>query len=164
MNKRTLILIIALVIVSVIFSETTVLAQPVGSTDISGLVGESLYLSPPSSCAFDFLRPNNDEVLGPKTVKVTSNSAHWSLTIQANNSGYMMNTNSHPLVNPLQVMGGDISSYTSLTSIVTLKNKTGIVGTDVPVNDIYFQQRVDPDEQAGAYSIRVTFTVTSGTP
>jgi hypothetical protein len=165
MCKRVLIVGLLLVLFAAFLSPSTVLAQPTGDTTIQGEVGENLYLSPPSGFCFESLTPGSDATVGPKSMKVTSNKSGWFLTVQASTGGgYMTRSDSHHLIGPLQIKGGGVTSYTPLTSRVILVNGDGAAGTDVPVNNLYFQQHVDSNEEAGLYSITVTFTVSSSLP
>jgi len=151
---------LALLLWCILVSPVMVLAAT-GDTSIYGQVPGDLSISTPGTFSLESLNPGTTVDSNAKTVTIGGNSSNWTLTVSENGGGdgKMARSDSHPLTNPLKVMGGDVKSYTSLASPVTLQSAGNGA---VTISDIYFEQIVDAGELAGTYSITVVFTVTSG--
>jgi len=153
---------LAILVWSMVVSPVTLLAAT-GDTSILGQVPESLSITTPGTFSLAELNPGNTTTSDVKTVTITSNSSGWTLTVAesgGSKDGCMARTtDSHALTYPIQVKGGDVTSYSSLANTVTLESSGN--GTTT-ISDIYFQQTVAASEYAGQYSITVVFTVTAG--
>jgi hypothetical protein len=130
-----------------------------GTTDITGTVPKAIEVTAPG----DFSMPSLDPATSPitssvQTATVNANHADWTLTVvEAGGTpdGKMAPTAGDPLASAMTVKGGDQATYASLASAVSLET-AGATGT-TDINDIYFQQAVGWGDEAGDYSITVTF-------
>lgn len=144
-----------------------------GTTEITGTVPKAIEVTAPVNFEMPSLDPGTSPESAAKTATVKANHAGWQLTVKdamaaidavskdASIEGYMWTgatTTTLVLASPLDVKGGDLMSYADLTSERTLES-SGASGT-TDVDDIYFQQAVGWGDEAGDYSITVTFTAT----
>ncbi len=163
MKRRLVCLATALAVTALIMSPFSVFAATIsGSTIINGSVPASLSLTPPDTFSMPTLNPNTTVESSAQNVKVSTNISGWSLTVAQNGGGsdgkMIKNGGGSSMTKPMNVKGGDLSTYTPLSATVTLKNGTGGPGNNLDINNIYFQQEVTASEPAGNYSITVVFT------
>jgi hypothetical protein len=163
MKKRISFIVMTLVVISVIMSPFPALAATTSSTQITGNVPATISMTSTSSLAMPSLIPGTTVESSYITVTVSTNTNGWSLTAAESGGGVdgKMDRNGGIMTNALEIQGGNVSTYTPLTSTVTLRNANGTAGT-IPFDNIKFRQVVAVTEVAGDYSITVVFTVSGG--
>jgi len=133
-----------------------------GNMTIQGSVPTSMSLTVPSSVQMPSLVPGTSVESAAQTVTINTNTSNWTLTVAetgGENDGYMAMSNYHKLTYPIQICGGDLTSFQSLgTSTLTIKSGGSGPAT---ISDIYFRQPVAVNETVGTYSIILMFTATA---
>ena len=164
MKKRISLLVILLVIISMTMSPFSVFAATTSSTLITGNVPASISLTATSSLALPSLVPGSMVESSYITVTISSNLTGWSLTAAESGSGAdgkMDRSGGGSMTNALEIQGGNVSTYTPLSTTVILRDANGTPGT-IPFENIKFRQAVAANEVAGNYSMTVVFTVSGG--
>ncbi len=163
MKKRISAAIVILALITTIISPFSVAAATSGSTVVTGNVPASISLTAPSSLVLPSLVPGTNVESSYITVTINSNLTGWSFTAAENGSGdgCMEKTGGTIIANALEIQGGDTTTYTPLSSPVTLRNANGTPG-NLQFSNIKFRQAIPANQAAGDYSITVVFTVSGG--
>jgi hypothetical protein len=164
MKRRISFVAIVLAVISVIMSPFSVFAATTGNTQVTGNVPATISLTATGSLTMPSLVPGTTVESSNITVTVSTNTNGWSLTAAESGGGVdgkMDRTGGGIMTNALEVQGGNVSTYTPLTSSVKLRDANGTAGT-IPFGNIKFRQVVAATEVAGDYSITVVFTVSGG--
>ena len=164
MKKELIILAAILAILSVIISPISAFAANSGNTNITGTVPSSISLTAPSSLVLPSLVPGTSVESPFITVTISTNTTGWSLTAAESGGGAdgkMGRTGGGTMTNPIEIQGGNVTTYTPLSTTVKLRDANGTPGT-IPFDNIKFRQVVANTETAGDYSITVVFTISGG--
>jgi len=169
MTKRRLIIIAALAALAALLAiPAVVMGDATHTTTVTGIIGATYSLTSPDTISLgDFISATNYNSSNQTISANASGSSATSVTISVSgsNGGYLSKDNGGAikLDNPLSVKGGDISSYTPITSAQTLENSGILSGGTYSINDFSVQQTItsnDLNKTAGTYSITLTFTAT----
>ena len=163
MKRKIAALIFTLMLMTTILSPLGASAATSGNTVVTGTVPASIALTAPAGLTLPSLVPGSTVESSFITVTVNSNLNGWSLTAAENGSGdgKMEKTGGVIMPAALEIQGGNITTYTPLTSTVTLRNADGTPG-NIQFNNIKFRQTVAANQTAGEYTITVVFTVSGG--
>jgi hypothetical protein len=161
--KRLALLATLLALVAIIMSPVSAFAATTGNTVVSGNVPATVSLTATSNLTLPSLVPGTAVESSYITVTVNTNTSGWSLTAaeSSGGDGLMSTSGGVTMTNPLEVQGGNLSTYTPLSSTVVLRNANGTPG-NIPFDNIKFRQSVSSSQAAGDYSIIVVFTISGG--
>lgn len=163
MKKIILLLATLLAITGIIVSPISAFAATTGNTVVSGTVPSAVSLTATSNLTLPSLTPGATVESSYINVTVNTNATGWSLTAAeiSSGDGKMAQSGGVTMTNAIEIQGGDVSVYTPLSSVVTLKNANGQAG-NIQFENIKFRQSVANNEVAGIYSITVVFTISGG--
>jgi len=157
--KRTVIILSLIFALAIALSASIpTMAVTTQTTWVKGTVPSAVDIQAMTNVSLPTLNPGttvNTEPTG-LTVNVKSNKANWTLKVKDNvGSGYMQNASA--LIWPLQVKGGTVSSYTSISGSDLTLTSTGAKGNPTPIA-VNFSQQVDWADNPADYSIQLIFT------
>ncbi len=162
MKRRLFLTATITAILGMLLSPISVFAANSGSTVVSGNVPATVNLIATSTLTMPSLVAGTTVESTAINVNITTNSSGWSLTAAEAGSGdgKMEKSGGVTMTNAIEITGGNVSTYTPLSSPVILRDANGTAG-NFPF-DIKFRQTVAPTQASGDYSITVVFTISGG--
>jgi hypothetical protein len=133
----------------------------------------SYSITAPETISFGTFTAATDYIISPTGIDITANTtdpgmSKVTITVEVqktNTKGFLTlngtDTTGTGLANPLEILGGDLSSYSSLESQRTLRNAVAIVTANI--SDLSVKQTINAEDlkkTAGSYSLIMTFTAT----
>ena len=163
MTKRMLIMGVVLALVAGMIIPAAVLAVPPNTTDVTGSITEAtISITAPPAIGLGTLVWGDNKGNSSGSVNVTANSwdpvnVPWRVTAvdeKVTDTGYMTDTSD----NPLQSGELQISSNNSTWSDADAQIQWTGTGQGAHGIPFYVNQIIDEYEDAGSYSITITFT------
>lgn len=163
MKRKFFLLATVIAITGITLSPVSVFAANTGSTIVSGNVPSTVNLTATASLNMPSLVAGTTVESLNINVTINTNTSGWSLTAAeaGGGDGKMEKNGGVIMTNALEIQGGNLSTYTPLSSPVVLRNANGTPG-NFPFENIKFRQTVAPTAAAGDYSITVVFTISGG--
>jgi hypothetical protein len=164
LNKFIHSLALTLALVSILLIPLSAEATSTDTTTLSGTVGTLLTVDSLATIEMPPLVAGTIVISTTQLVKIETNTTGWSLEVADTSTdehdGKLSKDDGTDLGNELEIRGGDLSEYRSLSSSQSLKS-SGVSGT-TNIDNIYFRQIVPINAVTGTYKITLTFTATPG--